>query len=983
MFGLEKIYFQLILLGVFVVATLVGYKLINKVPSLLHTPLMSGMNALSGITVLGALTAAAVIFNNGTPGGVALSAILGVIAIALAMINVVGGFMVTDRMLGMIAKDKAKGQTAIYVATAVVAAGIIATVGCFTLMGANTQWAYLALAILLSLGVLLGIAFMGNVKYSKIGNRFSAVCMLLAIILTIIYNGIGPVWTLYIGLAIGAVFGIILAKKVTMIQMPQMVALLNGLGGAASAVVGGFAMAGVGAGLVGDYFSTVTSSLALAVGMITLIGSLVAAGKLHRILPQKPVVLKGHQLMTVGSLVLTVVGVVVFAVLAGLGIGLSVVIPLLIVFITLISSFFGFIFAIRVGGADMPITISLLNSFSGVAGAIAGLAVGDLLLVAIGGIVGASGLLLTQIMCKAMNRKLIAILTGATSAAPSKKAEETSVKQEETKEEAAPAPKKEINHAATLVGAKEVIIVPGYGMAIAQAQHLVKQVADKLRASGTTIKYAIHPVAGRMPGHMNVLLCEADVDYEDLYEMDDINPEFANADATIVVGANDVLNPAANTAEGTPIYGMPVLNVSDCKNIFIFNYDTKPGYAGVDNPIYAREDGVHMYLGNAADSLQTFLADMDKPVEMECAEENSALETAVEVNHAAELVGAKEVIIVPGYGMAIAQAQHLVKQVADKLRANGTTIKYAIHPVAGRMPGHMNVLLCEADVDYEDLYEMDDINPEFANADATIVVGANDVLNPAANTAEGTPIYGMPVLNVSDCKNIFIFNYDMKPGYAGVENPLYAREEGVHMYLGNAADSLQTFLADMDKPATVASTPQEVKEEKAEFKPTELLGAKEVIIVPGYGMAIAQAQHLVKQVADKLRASGTTIKYAIHPVAGRMPGHMNVLLCEADVDYEDLYEMDDINPEFANADATIVVGANDVLNPAANTAEGTPIYGMPVLNVSDCKDIFIFNYDTKPGYAGVDNPLYTRENGVHLYLGNAQETLQSFLNALN
>jgi NAD(P) transhydrogenase subunit beta len=241
----------------------------------------------------------------------------------------------------------------------------------------------------------------------------------------------------------------------------------------------------------------------------------------------------------------------------------------------------------------------------------------------------------------------------------------------------------------------------------------------------------------------------------------------------------------------------------------------------------------------------------------------------------------------------------------------------------------------------------------------------------------------MPVLNVGDCKNIFIFNYDTKPGYAGVDNPLYAREEGVHMYLGNAAESLQTFLADMDKPATMASAPTPQKEEKAEFDPHTILGAKEVIIVPGYGMAIAQAQHLVKQVADKLRASGTTIKYAIHPVAGRMPGHMNVLLCEADVDYEDLYEMDDINPEFANADATIVVGANDVLNPAANTAEGTPIYGMPVLNVGDCKTICIFNYDTKPGYAGVDNPLYTREEGVHLYLGNAAESLQAFLNALN
>ena len=1026
-FGLEKaIYFQLILLGVFVVATLVGYKLISNVPTLLHTPLMSGMNALSGVTVLGALSASASLFKLGT-AGIVLSAIFGSLAIALAMVNVVGGFMVTDRMLGMIAKKKAKGQSVIYAASAVAGAGLLAVICCMDVIakGAGTSardWVYLAMAIVLSLGVLVGIAMMGKVAYSKIGNRFSAICMLLAIILIIVYgNGtshIAAVWTLYIGLALGTVAGIVLAKKVKMIQMPQMVALLNGLGGAASAIVGAFAMLGVGTGF--DAFSTTTSALALAVGMITLIGSLVAAGKLHKILPQKPVVYKGHQAMTVGSLCLTLALIVVFAAIAALsgsgkialGIDLKAFCGIMIALLFVISGFFGYIFAIRVGGADMPITISLLNSLSGVAGAIAGLAINDLLLVAVGGIVGASGLLLTQIMCKAMNRKLGAILLGGTSSndnaqktAPEKvevkaEAKPAEVKKE-VKAEEKPVVKTEINYAATLNNAKEVIIVPGYGMAIAQAQHLVKQLADKLTANGTKVKYAIHPVAGRMPGHMNVLLCEANVEYEDLFEMDDINPEFKTADATIVIGANDVLNPAANTAEGTPIYGMPVLDVADCKNIFIFNYDLKPGYAGVDNPIYTRENGVHLYLGNAQETLQKFIADMDKPVETTTevkAEKTEAkpVEVKTETNYAASLNGAKEVIIVPGYGMAIAQAQHLVKQLADKLAAGGTKVKYAIHPVAGRMPGHMNVLLCEADVDYEDLYEMDDINPEFKTADATIVIGANDVLNPAANTAEGTPIYGMPVLDVADCKNIFIFNYDLKPGYAGVDNPLYSREKGVHLYLGNAQDTLQKFIADMDKPSEITLEKAEEEkpaavEEKAEEKPAEkvenpaklLRDAKEVIIVPGYGMAIAQAQHLVKQLADKLTANGTKVKYAIHPVAGRMPGHMNVLLCEADVDYEDLYEMDDINPEFKTADATIVIGANDVLNPAANTAEGTPIYGMPVLDVADCKNIFIFNYDLKPGYAGVDNPLYTRDSGVYLYLGNAQETLQKFISDID
>ena len=835
-FGLEKaIYFQLILLGVFFVATIVGYKLISNVPTLLHTPLMSGMNALSGVTVLGALTAAAVLLNGYGTAGIVISAICGSIAIALAMVNVVGGFMVTDRMLGMIAKKKAPRQAVVYTVACVLGAGLIAAIGCMSLYGNAKDWVYLALAVVLSGGVLGGIAMMGNVVYSRIGNRVSAICMLIAIVLTIVYNNIGGAWTMYIGLALGAAVGVVLAKKVKMIEMPQMVALLNGLGGAASAIVGAFAIFGVGTGF--DGFSTTTSALALAVGMITLTGSLVAAGKLHKILPQKPVVYKGHQAMTVGSLVLTVAGIVIFAVIAALGasgvirLGISVRAfgGIMAALIFLLAGFFGYIFAIRVGGADMPITISLLNSLSGVAGAIAGLAINDLLLVAVGGIVGASGLLLTQIMCKAMNRKLGSILLGATSVSTEHKnetdktapAENNNAKEvsvavvsesevKEVKSEVKPEKNTEINYAASLNGAKEVIIVPGYGMAIAQAQHLVKQLADKLVAGGTKVKYAIHPVAGRMPGHMNVLLCEADVDYEDLYEMDDINPEFKTADATIVIGANDVLNPAANTAEGTPIYGMPVLDVADCKNIFIFNYDTKPGYAGVDNPIYSREEGVHLYLGNAQETLQKFIADMDKPAEVELekpaapvadekpAEEEKKEENVRPENPAKILVGAKEVIIVPGYGMAIAQAQHLVKQLADKLVAGGTKVKYAIHPVAGRMPGHMNVLLCEADVDYEDLYEMDDINPEFKTADATIVIGANDVLNPAANTAEGTPIYGMPVLDVAECKNIFIFNYDTRPGYAGVDNPIYTREDGVYLYLGNAQETLQKFIADID-----------------------------------------------------------------------------------------------------------------------------------------------------------------------------------------
>ncbi|HKL73715.1 MAG TPA: NAD(P)(+) transhydrogenase (Re/Si-specific) subunit beta [Clostridia bacterium] len=634
--------------------------------------------------------------------------------------------------------------------------------------------------------VLVGIYLMSKVKLSRIGNGISAVAMLLGVVLVLIKNEIFvfrnvlSISVLFAAIAIGTIIGLIFNAKVKMIQMPQMVALLNGIGGAASALVGTMSLIYSGNDVAkfvsgNDPFSLVTSALAISVGIITLIGSLIAAGKLHRILPQKPIVIKGHQIWTLLSLVLTLALCVLTAVK---------IIPVSYMWIMIILNFivsgaFGALFSMRVGGADMPITISLLNSLSGVAGAIAGLAINNLLLVAIGGIVGASGLLLTQIMCKAINRSLIDILLGRTSAKhnSSVKVEEKAETQKDKIEVA--------NPSLILANAKDVIIVPGYGMAIAQAQHLVKKLADKLESKGARVRYAIHPVAGRMPGHMNVLLCEADVDYESLYEMKDIDEAFATADACVVVGANDVTNPAARVAVGTPIYGMPILSVDKCKNVFIFNYDTKPGYAGVENTLYSKDNGVYLYLGDAQTTLNKFLLDMDKSPKQE---EVSSDEMELVRN-------AKKVIIVPGYGMAIAQAQHLVKRLADKLEGNGAEVKYAIHPVAGRMPGHMNVLLCEADVDYESLYEMKDIDDEFQDADVCIVVGANDVTNPAARVAVGTPIYGMPILSVDKCKNIFIFNYDTKPGYAGVDNPLYTRKDGAHLYLGNAAQTLQEFIS--------------------------------------------------------------------------------------------------------------------------------------------------------------------------------------------
>ncbi|WP_243098273.1 NAD(P)(+) transhydrogenase (Re/Si-specific) subunit beta, partial [Serpentinicella alkaliphila] len=361
---------------------------------------------------------------------------------------------------------------------------------------------YYIICAFLSITVLIGIALMSKVKTAIIGNILSSVATLIAIIVTLLYFGIlsdkWTIYTIFVCLFVGSIIGLILAQKVKMIQMPQLVATLNGVGGAASALVGGAAIFSANA-----TFELATATLALFVGTLTFTGSLIAAGKLANIIDGRPVVWKGHT-----ALMSTSISLLLFILIAFLFFNP----PMLLTTIVAIfmSAFLGIGIAIRVGGADMPITISLLNSFSGVAAAIAGLAINDILLVSIGGIVGSSGLLLTQIMCKSMNSSLSKILQGKTSVSKvvhneEKKAEDVGHVNEKSKE----VPVEEI-----LRSAKKAIIVPGYGMAIAQAQHLVKQLADILECNGCEVKYAIHPVAGRMPGHMNVLLAEADVSYE-------------------------------------------------------------------------------------------------------------------------------------------------------------------------------------------------------------------------------------------------------------------------------------------------------------------------------------------------------------------------------------------------------------------------------------------------------------------------------------
>ena len=486
---------------------------------------------------------------------------------------------------------------------------------------------------LLAVMVLAGIAMMSRVRTAVMGNLLSALALLIGVVTTICYGlSIAALPVVCIAILVGALIGSLMAHRVKMIQMPQTVALFNGLGGGASALVGCLTASGIGLMTIEPMSSFIktTALLASSIGLITLVGSLVAAGKLHRLLPQQPLVWRGHNLLTLIWLILTILGILLPIVIHPLSLT-----PYLLITI-IASSLFGLYFSIRVGGADMPITISLLNSLSGVAGAIAGMAIGDVFLVSVGGIVGASGLLLTQIMCRAMNRSLWSILIGNTHKVKQtpneaiikrvmdlekkiKELEELVKSLEERvqvlNEQVSQAEESKLveekpTSATVLAKAKDVIIVPGYGMALAQAQHQVRQLADKLESRGARVRYAIHPVAGRMPGHMNVLLAEADVDYEKLYEMEAINDQFATTDAVVVIGANDVLNPAAREAEGTPIYGMPVLNVDQASEVIICNFDLKPGYAGVENPLYTRQKGVYLELGDAKETLTRLISEI-------------------------------------------------------------------------------------------------------------------------------------------------------------------------------------------------------------------------------------------------------------------------------------------------------------------------------------------------------------------------------------
>ncbi len=456
---------------------------------------------------------------------------------------------------------------------------------------------YLVSAILF----VVGIKNLTRVRTARRGNALAAFAMLLAIATTVLeLEAIHPTW-IVLGLVLGAAVGAILALKVEMTAMPEMVAILNGFGGLASALVAAsfFFLNWIEPGsqqLMVDHLgaaAVVSGMASMIIGTLTMGGSAVAFGKLSGKISGKPTLLPGRHVLH-GLLALSAIGIgLVLANQVG-----AEAASLWIWGLVAIGLVLGALLVLPIGGADMPVVISLLNSLSGVAAAATGFVVNNLLLVIAGALVGASGLILTQIMCKAMNRSLLSVLVGGFGAVDSSAGDQ---EYENVRSYGAE------DVALVLENAESVVFVPGYGLAVAQAQHAVHELAALLEARGTKVSYAIHPVAGRMPGHMNVLLAEADVPYEQLIEMAHINPEFPQTDVAIVVGANDVVNPTAEDP-GSPIYGMPILEVSHARLVVVIKRSLSPGFAGIKNPLFER-DNTMMVFADAKAAVQEMITE--------------------------------------------------------------------------------------------------------------------------------------------------------------------------------------------------------------------------------------------------------------------------------------------------------------------------------------------------------------------------------------
>ncbi len=439
---------------------------------------------------------------------------------------------------------------------------------------------------------IFGLKMLSSPATARKGNLFSALGMLLAIVATLLAGGLDFKWII-LGMVIGAGIGLFAAYKVEMTSMPEMVALFNGFGGISSLLLAWSEYhqhPGISAFLAGVTF------LSAFIGGVTFTGSMVAFGKLSGKLPQKAVVFSGQHLINGAILAAALIAAALFCTLPGSWVGY-----LFFLVIVLVALGFGVTSTIPIGGADMPVVISLLNSYSGLAACAAGFVISNNILIVAGALVGASGIILTRIMCKAMNRSLANVLFSGFGTKTASSGEEGG-----PQGEVRPATAEDVYY--ILEAADTVAIVPGYGLAVAQAQHVVRELGDLLEENGTEVMYAIHPVAGRMPGHMNVLLAEANVPYDQLIEMDDINPRMDSVDVCVVIGANDVVNPAAAEDENSPIYGMPIIETFRAKTVIVLKRSMNPGFAGIQNALFFREN-TRMYFGDAKVAIQALIAE--------------------------------------------------------------------------------------------------------------------------------------------------------------------------------------------------------------------------------------------------------------------------------------------------------------------------------------------------------------------------------------
>ena len=595
-------------LYIFMLAGFLGYHLITRVPPLLHTPLMSATNAIAAISLVGSLVVAGSDYRDVPNGWVCT--MLGFLAVTCSATNAIGGFLITDRMLRMFrtAADRAGGTrrpVELQALGFVVALGAAVTALLYATKPAGMQmgeWMHEHVApdalrycyIVSAAMFVLGLKGLSSPKWARRGMALAALGMLIAVVGTLFHPHIIDYRFIALGFAIGAVVGGGMGLRIPMTAVPQRTALSHSLGALAACLVG-----------ISEYFRyqgalnrvTLTAlDFEVVVGALTFTGSLVAAAKLQELLRGRPITYRGQNILSASVLTVIVCSAIYLVVT-------QAATPFFYVMVGL-AFVFGLLLVIPIGAADMPVVIALLNSYGGLADAAMGFVLMNKIQIITGSLDGTSGFLLSLLMCRAMNRSAMSVLFGAfgsgvvedeAAAAAEAKGTVRNISAEET--------------AVLFETARNVIVVPGYGMAVAQAQHAVAELGNILRERDVDVKFAIHPVAGRMPGHMNVLLAEANVAYEHLVEMEHINPEFPQADIVLVVGANDVTNPAAKSNKSSPLYGMPILEVSRAKSIIVLKRSMRPGFAGVDNDLYYNENCM-MLFGDAKESVTKLIGEM-------------------------------------------------------------------------------------------------------------------------------------------------------------------------------------------------------------------------------------------------------------------------------------------------------------------------------------------------------------------------------------